>query len=168
MPGISSVLPVLFLTIVLAGCANTPHQKSARNSPEARQVTQSAHCGLTGPGVAWVRSAEHRDRLLGVAGQNLSTELVRAVDLADESLVFVTLGQKPTAGYSVTLDGFSAEQGVLSLSMKLREPAPGMATAQVITSPCAVLAIKPVDWQKLKVSGLTPKPLVGLPKPDNR
>ena len=111
-----------------------------------RQITQSAYCGLTGPGVAFVRSEADREALLDVSGQNMATDVVRKVDLSREALVMVTLGQKPTAGYSVGLQSALA-QGE-------------MMVAQVVTSPCAVLAVEPRGWQQIRVQGLTEQPLV--------
>ncbi len=110
-----------------------------------RQITQSAYCGLTGGpgGVAFVRSEAGREALLDVSGQNMATDVVRKVDLAREALVMVTLGQKPTAGYSVGLQSALAQGESLVLDMRVNEPAPDMMVAQVITSPCAVLAVEP-------------------------
>ena len=125
-----------------------------------RQITQSAYCGLTGPGVAFVRSEADREALLDVSGQNMATDVVRKVDLAREALVMVTLGQKPTAGYSVGLQSVLAQGESLVLDMRVNEPAPDMMVAQVITSPCAVLAVEPRGWQQIRVQGLTEQPLV--------
>lgn len=148
----------LALTLV-AGCsANSPREAQA--APEVRQVTQSAHCGLTGPGVAPVNSPEALEKLLGVSGQNMATGVIRQVDLASEQLIIVTLGQKPTAGYSVGLQDVHWDAPALKLTMKVNSPAPDMMVAQVITSPCVVLAVKGDHWQSLEVSGLTPEPLV--------
>ena len=147
------------LSLVLTGCAasgNTAPQQSA----QVRQITQSAHCGLTGPGVAYVNSAEELDVLLGVRGQNMSTGVIRQVDLAQEQLIFVTLGQKPTAGYSLGLADVSQEQGTLKLQMDLKAPAPDMMVAQVITSPCVVLAVAGGNWERVEVTGATEQPLV--------
>lgn len=125
-----------------------------------RQITQSAYCGLTGPGVAFVRSEADREALLDVSGQNMATDVVRKVDLSREALVMVTLGQKPTAGYSVGLQSALAQGESLVLDMRVNEPAPDMMVAQVITSPCAVLAVEPRGWQQIHVQGLTEQPLV--------
>ena len=43
---------VLAATLLAACSANAP--KEAQPAPQVRQVTQSAHCGLTGPGVEGV------------------------------------------------------------------------------------------------------------------
>ncbi|MBY6192710.1 protease complex subunit PrcB family protein [Marinobacter hydrocarbonoclasticus] len=125
-----------------------------------RQITQSAYCGLTGPGVAFLRSEADREALLDVSGQNMATDVVRKVDLSREALVMVTLGQKPTAGYSVGLQSALAQGKSLVLDMRVSEPAPDMMVAQVITSPCVVLAVEPRGWQQIRVRGVTEQPLV--------
>ncbi|OZC37833.1 hypothetical protein B9Q17_14935 [Marinobacter vinifirmus] len=149
---------LLAATLLAACSANAP--KEAQPAPQVRQVTQSAHCGLTGPGVAPVSSPEALENLLGVSGQNMATGVIRQVDLASEQLIIVTLGQKPTAGYSVGLQDVQWQEPVLKLAMQVNSPAPDMMVAQVITSPCVVLAVKGDHWQRLEVSGLTPQPIV--------
>ncbi|OZB15634.1 MAG: hypothetical protein B7X58_06270 [Marinobacter sp. 34-60-7] len=126
----------------------------------ARQVTQSAQCGLTGPGIAYVQNESEREALLDLNGQNMVTGAVREVNLALESIVIVTLGQKPTAGYSVGLADASADGETLVLSVRVSEPPRDAMTAQVITSPCVVLAVPADDWQQVRVLGLTDQPLV--------
>jgi len=144
---------------MLTACSATGGE-GAGMQPEVRQVTQSAHCGLTGPGVAHVRSEGELEALLDVSGQNMATGVIRQVNLDRESLVIVTLGQKPTAGYSVGLESATADRKTLKLAMKVNSPAPDMMVAQVITSPCVVLAVADSQWQRLEVSGLSETPLV--------
>ncbi|RBP72561.1 protease complex subunit PrcB family protein [Marinobacter nauticus] len=146
-------------TLFLTACSATGGPGEGKGVM-VRQITQSAYCGLTGPGVAFVRSEADREALLDVSGQNMATDVVRKVDLAREALVMVTLGQKPTAGYSVGLQSALAQGESLVLDMRVNEPAPDMMVAQVITSPCAVLAIEPRGWQQIRVQGLTEQPLV--------
>lgn len=146
------------LVLSLAACASLDADKGPVS--EVRQITQSDYCGLTGPGLAYVESPAELEPLLGVSGQNLSTQLIREVDLAREHLVFVTLGQKPTAGYSVALEQAHFSGDTLALEMQVRQPASGSIVAQVITSPCAVVAVPGVEWRRLEVSGVTAKPLI--------
>lgn len=153
-------LSVLAALVALVGCGSTGSKKAETSAPAVRQVTQSAHCGLTGPGLVWVDSDQQLEKLLDVTGQNMATGMVRKVDLSRERLVFVTLGQRPTAGYSVGLDEFAVDQKTLRLRMRVREPAPGKVVAQIMTSPCVVLAVSPLDWQRLEVAGVTGQPLV--------
>ena len=145
--------------LLLAACSATGGP-SAGEGVMVRQITQSAYCGLTGPGGAFVRSEADREALLDVSGQNMATDVVRKVDLSREALVMVTLGQKPTAGYSVGLQSALAQGESLVLDMHVNEPAPDMMVAQVVTSPCAVLAVEPRGWQQIRVQGLTEQPLV--------
>jgi len=145
--------------LLLAACSATGGP-SPGEGVMVRQITQSAYCGLTGPGVAFVRSESEREALLDVSGQNMATDVVRKVDLGREALVMVTLGQKPTAGYSVGLQSALAQGKSLVLDMRVSEPAPDMMVAQVITSPCVVLAVEPRGWQQIRVRGLTEQPLV--------
>ncbi|MBU2953933.1 protease complex subunit PrcB family protein [Marinobacter sp. F3R08] len=140
----------------LAACSSVAVDSVA----EVRQITHSAYCGLRGPGVAYVASAEDLEPLLGVSGQNFSTKMIREVDFASEHLVFVTLGQKPTAGFSVALDNVRFAGETLTLEMFVRKPEPDMIVAQVITSPCAIVAVPATKWQRLEIVGVTDKPLV--------
>ncbi|HLV78249.1 MAG TPA: protease complex subunit PrcB family protein [Marinobacter sp.] len=148
-----------FVLSLLAGCSvSSPHNVQAQ--PQVRQLTQSAHCGLTGPGVAPVNSSRELDKLLGVSGQNMATGVIRQVDLAHEQLIIITLGQRPTAGYSVGLRDVQWEKPTLKLEMRVGEPAPDMMVAQVLTSPCVVLGVRGGPWERLEVTGLTATPIV--------
>ncbi|WP_372964371.1 protease complex subunit PrcB family protein [Marinobacter sp.] len=155
------LLLIPWFLMALTSCASTDSAKS-EPAPQVRQITQSAHCGLTGPGVAYIRSPETLESLLGVVGQNMATGVIREVDLAREQLIIVTLGQKPTAGYSLGLDSVSRENSTLKLDVQLTRPAPGTMVAQVITSPCVVLAVAGGDWRRIEVAGVTERPIVKL------
>jgi len=162
---ISEGLPVLALSAVyalLAGCAYPDTVQDKSDALWARQITQSAHCGLTGPGVAYVQTAERLQQLLGLPAQNMAVQQLRQVDLAKEHLLFVTLGEKPTGGYSVSLASSSIENpgNILRLAMTVRAPAPETMVSQVITSPCVVLAVPAAGWPEIRVSGVRDQDLV--------
>ncbi|WP_417518445.1 protease complex subunit PrcB family protein [Marinobacter sp.] len=152
------LLPVLLLagSGLLIGCAASDKAENKPDALLARQVIQSAHCGLTGPGLAYVQTSERLQQLLELPAQNMAVQQLRQVDLEKEHLLFVTLGQKPTGGYSVSLASAKMERGdnMLQLSMVVRAPAPGTMVTQVITSPCAVVAIPAVGWSEIRVSGV--------------
>lgn len=143
----------------LAGCSATG-EAQPEESIKIRQITQSAHCGLTGPGVAYLRSSEERETMLDVSGQNMATDAVRNVDLSREDLVIVTLGQKPTGGYSVGLTGAHEQERVLDLVMQVSAPGPDMMVTQVITSPCVVLAVEKRSWKQVRVQGVAERELI--------
>ncbi|MDO6823170.1 protease complex subunit PrcB family protein [Marinobacter sp. 1_MG-2023] len=147
---------------LLVGCAATETAEDEPRAPLVRQVTQSAHCGLTGPGLAYVQTKERLQQLLELPTQNMAVQQLREVDLEQEHLLFVTLGQKPTGGHSLSLASAEVESSdnMLRLTMVVRAPAPGSMAAQVITSPCAVIAIPVGDWSEIRVSGVRDADLV--------
>jgi len=163
-------LPVVFTLAgcaLLVGCASSGAVADELSAPPlARQVTQSAHCGLTGPGLAYVKSNERLQKLLELPAQNMAVQQLRQVDLEKEHLLFVTLGEKPTGGFSVSLVSTSVESAgksadnTLQLFMAVRSPAPGTMVAQVITSPCVVVAVPATDWPEIRVSGVRDRDLV--------
>lgn len=143
---------VVILTLVLASCA-VNRSETAEGTPLARQVTQSDHCGLTAPGLVYVTSAQQVRTLAELPAQNLSLEPLKALDFEREHLVLVGLGQKPTGGYGVTLESSRIVDDVLHLRVSVRQPAPDSLVTQALTTPCAVIAISPDDWERLEVSG---------------
>lgn len=157
------VLAGLPLVFTLVGCASSGAVTDEPNGPPmTRQVIQSAHCGLTGPGLAFVQTSEGLQKLLELPAQNMAVQQLRQVDLEKEHLLFVTLGEKPTGGYSVSLASASVEstENTLRLSMAVRSPAPGTMVTQVITSPCVVVAVPANNWPEIRVSGVRDRDLV--------
>ncbi|MDX1551558.1 MAG: protease complex subunit PrcB family protein [Marinobacter sp.] len=138
--------------VLLAGCA-VNRSATATGAPLARQVTESDHCGLTAPGLVFVESASALDKLERLPSGNLAMKKLRAIDLEDEHLVLVGLGQKPTGGYGLTLAAAEIADDVLELSLDVRKPAPDAMVTQALTTPCAIIAITPDDWKQLRISG---------------
>lgn len=160
--GVSSVSLVAGLAL-LAGCASSHVTEDKRDVPLARQVTQSAHCGLTGPGLAYVQTAERLQQMLDLPTQNMAVQQLRQVDLTKEHLLFITLGERSTGGYSVSLSSEQSTKNILQLTMAVRSPASGIMTTQVITSPCVVVAVPASDWSEIRVSGVRDQDLVLKP-----
>ncbi|EON93826.1 hypothetical protein MARLIPOL_01940 [Marinobacter lipolyticus SM19] len=140
--------------LLFAGCAATvSRSETSEGAPLARQVTQSDHCGLTAPGVVYVERYEQLERLSRLPAQNLALESLATVDFEREHLVLVGLGQKPTGGYGVTLDSSAIIDGVLELAVNVRQPSSGTMVTQALTTPCAVIAVSPDAWDRVRVSG---------------
>jgi hypothetical protein len=137
---------------MVAGCA-VNRSATAEGAPLARQVTESDHCGLTAPGLVYISTASELDRLARLPSGNLSMNQLRALDLEQEHLVLVGLGQKSTGGYGVTLESAEIADDVLELTLNAREPAADAMVTQALTTPCAVIAISPEEWEQLRVSG---------------
>ncbi len=143
---------VTLAIVVVAGCA-VNRSATATGAPLARQVTESDHCGLTAPGLVYIDSASDLDKLGRLPAGNLAMKKLRAIDLENEHLVLVGLGQKSTGGYGLTLASAEIADDVLELSLNVRKPASDAMVTQALTTPCAIIAITPEDWEQLRVSG---------------
>lgn len=142
----------MVIALLATGCAVSRSQTS-EGAPLARQVTQSDHCGLTAPGLVYVSDARQLERLSRLPAQNLALDPLANVDFEREHLVLVGLGQKPTGGYGVTLSSSGLSDDVLELAVDVRQPQADAMVTQALTTPCAVIAITPEEWKRLRVSG---------------
>lgn len=63
------------------------------------------------------------------------------VDFSDLTIVAVFLGTRATAGYDVTIVAVEREGGDVVVRYRESRPAPGMLTAQVLTSPFHIVTV---------------------------
>lgn len=140
------------LTGLLSGCALSGDNVDRPSSP-AHEVAASLHCGLTAPGAVLVQSREDLKRLASLPGLGLDLDRLPTEDLEQQPLVVVAQGQKPTAGYSVSLKGAGLNGDRLLLAMSISEPRADAMVAQVLTTPCVVVAVTAEGWQTLTVEG---------------
>ncbi len=63
------------------------------------------------------------------------------VDFGRETILVVMMGQRPTGGYSVDVQGVTLEGGDLFVDVRLREPAPDAITTTALTSPWAMIRV---------------------------
>jgi len=91
-------------------------------------------------------------RLEGLQGRTLPLAPLRAVDYDREQVVLAALGQKPTGGYSVTLVSSAIEDDTLELSVRIREPQPGVVVTQALTTPCAAIAVTARGWSDIRIT----------------
>jgi len=143
---------LILIVASIAGCA-VNRSATAEGAPLARQVTESDHCGLTAPGLVYMSNAQELRRLSRLPSGKLALKQLRAIDFEREHLLLVSLGQKTTGGYGLTLQSSEIVDDVLELIVKVRRPAAGAMVTQALTTPCAVIAISPDDWEQLRVSG---------------
>ena len=71
----------------------------------------------------------------------VGVETVPPVELTGNMAVAVLLGDRPTAGYTVTIAGVQRVEDRLDVNYRVRAPQPNEITAQVITSPFAVAIV---------------------------
>jgi len=142
---------LLVATLLASGCASS-HTETEEGGPLARQITQSSHCGLTAPGHVHLTSRGDVERLEALPGRNLSLEALKNIEFEREHVVLAAIGQKPTGGYSVTLDSSEIRGRTLELTVRVTEPAPGTMVTQALTTPCAVIAVTADGWKDIQIT----------------
>jgi hypothetical protein len=63
------------------------------------------------------------------------------VDLGTRTIVAIFLGSRPSGGYAVDITSTKETGAALTVEWSERQPAPGDATAQVLTSPAVIASI---------------------------
>ena len=109
------------------------------------------------PSAEWVTSQEELEQLLDTqSARQLPAQdgkSAHAADVTTSRILLVRMGQKPTAGYSFTLEpeSCSISQQTAHITLIWTEPAPGMVTAQVITHPFILLKISKGGFDSIKI-----------------
>lgn len=142
---------LVVLGVLASGCS-VSQTETETGAPLARQITQSAHCGLVAPGTLHIERLEELRRLETLPLSSLSLESMKGIDYQREHIVLASIGQKPTGGYSVTLDSSEIRSGTLELRIRVAEPAPGTMVTQALTTPCAVIAVTAEGWDDIQIT----------------
>ncbi|TNE77350.1 MAG: protease complex subunit PrcB family protein [Gammaproteobacteria bacterium] len=148
----AALLAVFFGGALLGGCAATAKTETASGAPLARQIAQSAHCGLVAPGHLLIRNEAELAQLSSLPGRNLSLAPFRQIDFRQETLVLVAQGQKPTGGYAITLEESAILDEELVLTVSERSPEPGSMVTQALTTPCAAIAVTAEGWNDIRIT----------------
>jgi hypothetical protein len=139
--------------LVLAGGCTEPHDV------EVDTVLSHAHCHPLAPGVHRV-TPDDVARLRGAQLLGFEDDADAAAPDADALLVAVSLGQRPTAGYSLRVHGAAhLEDGVLTLRISETRPGPADMVAQVITHPCVVVSVPARGIERIRVIGTDRSPI---------
>ena len=113
-------------------------------------VRGGAACGGDAPAVRRLSSPE----ALAAAFPAGPGGAAPAADFEGGAVLLVAAGQRPTAGFELTLASPRApvKDGVALVRVAVREPPPGAVVAQVVTSPCLVVALPRAGLAEVKVA----------------
>ncbi len=81
------------------------------------------------------------------AGERLPSRPVPQVDWTKQMVVAIALGDCPTAGYSVGINGSEQDGGKLVVHVRKSVPAPDSMQAQVVTSPFVFRTVSRFDGE---------------------
>ena len=109
------------------------------------------------PSAGWISSREELEHLFEAQNaQQLPAQDVNGalgLDFSAFRMLMVRMGQKPTAGYNLTLEpeSCSISKDTAVISLVWNEPEPGMVAAQVMTHPFILLKISKGGYDKVQV-----------------
>lgn len=145
-------------TLVLAGC-ETPMPATGSADAEAGQARllwSEAQCGSERSGARFVADRKDLDTIVArAASQQIGAEpkSLEGVDFAQQRVVLVSRGRKPTPGYGIELDEstLQIDGERATLTLRLAQPDPDAVQAQMLTTPCALVVLPRGGYKELRV-----------------
>lgn len=145
---------------LLTACGSTAGSvASGESTGRARALKAYDHCGTPsgGANVRWIGNPQQlaqvwqqigRDRLGGPPLQEIED-----VDFTREGIVLIEMGVRSTAGYALELASpvLTIRSETAILTVNRIEPGPGAMLAQVVTSPCLLVAVPRASIEKVRV-----------------
>lgn len=148
---LKSRFAMLVLPLTLMACASTSQYPVSK-------IHQSSRCPTQEKTLRLLESSDElahltMSRLMTPANEKPGDTEVEP-DVEKNWLVLFALGQKPTAGYSVSLTEETATvaSDVLNLPVAVHEPAQGTLQAQVITSPCLIVSVPKGQYRAISAA----------------
>lgn len=149
-------LITVLLTLPLAGCAGfSPLQAlgdwlANAQDVEALELARSLQCGTEGEQeqLHLFRDASAFERWREQRG----VELGGFERAGGRRILVIEYGRKPTAGYHVAVSRVARLRGSeLTVHATFLSPRPDAMVAQVLTTPCVVVAVPDHDYRKVRV-----------------
>lgn len=140
--------------LALPGCAGITSAGSEAITPVETLYTSSQCGGLDQPEVVWIADAgTWRQRYAQMMSLQITPPLLPVVDFSRDGVLLIAMGQQTTGGYGLSLSGTTAtvQDGVLTMRVEWREPRPGYAQTQVMTSPCLVVKLPEGAFSRIRV-----------------
>jgi hypothetical protein len=157
MKQISIVIPVLIM-LILGGCIYSTNSVADNLSLPVRLLYEGVHGGgdTSNPNAYRIATEDQLQKIYNQFGKLTFGAVKRQapnVDFSREEVLFVAMGQKPTAGYQLQLHQnkiiITNEAAVLSLAWI--EPPAGAILPQVITSPCILVALPMGNYSRIYI-----------------
>ncbi|MBW2677277.1 MAG: protease complex subunit PrcB family protein [Deltaproteobacteria bacterium] len=121
------------------------------------------------PSAEWIDSQAALERVYAATATlqlpAAESEPVPQIDWAENRVLLVKMGRKPTPGYAIQLhpEHCKISQDTAFISLRWSEPAPGSVLAQMITSPFILLKLEKQGYSSVNVMDQHGKTLFELP-----
>ena len=162
----------LFAALLILGGCSISGAGLEGEAAAARIVKSSLQCGSLPrqQSVTWIPGRQQLEQaLILMQGALVPAQppAVPDIDLQRWNLLLISAGQKPSAGYYLTLDqpAFSIGKTNARLNVVLNRPAPDSMVASVITHPCILVKIPAGGYSAIEIHGLDRLETISVAKP---
>jgi PrcB C-terminal len=143
------------LLLLLAGCASGCAISAPQHQLAMRTLTQATFCRENTSQARIITDVGSYRTAWRTAQGNVIAEdrTPPAIDFTRERVIAIYMGRQNTAGYHVrpaTTATLHAD-GTLEIPVEWTEPGPDTLQAQVITSPCVLVAVTAGDFRTVRV-----------------
>lgn len=142
--------------IALSACGTEEVPASVPLS--VKQVYQSSHCRVETKRLAVLNSLAELEKAVAraVPGVGNTAASMSDVDFDSERIVLVAWGRQNNAGYRLELvkEHADTDNGVVELPVKFVSPSPDGFYAQVMTSPCLIVALPKAGYNKIRAGDM--------------
>ncbi len=145
--------------ITTSACAGG--KSNVNKEPGAMKVElieASSQCGVVTklPGALWIAEPSiYKDIYARQHGLTPGPDLPDPpqLDFAYDGVLIIYLGEKPTAGYGLSLvnNDMTIEGEFASITVAVETPPPDAVTAQVLTNPCLMLKLPRGEYSTIRV-----------------
>ena len=147
----------MFRLVALSGLALVLGACGSAQSVQVQVLYQSERCPATQPGVqvisdadAWTEWQRERDTQFFFS-PNDSDDAATVPDFDGVTVMVISMGQKPTPGYSIEISGGEVADGSLTITSVWQEPAEGTILPQVLTSPCIEVSVPSAQYNAVRI-----------------
>lgn len=147
---------VNLLLLLLSACLGN-NGAAQQEKLDLELLRSSNQCGFisTVSYAVWISDTDTLQKYIDQIEKNSlgSSPQPQEINFTSEGVLFVTMGQKPTAGYTISLAdrvGTIADN-IATIRLNWQEPEKDSVTAQVITSPCLFIKIKKGGFAKIRI-----------------
>ncbi len=153
---------LLGLTLVLGACGsdlNSPPAAEAIAPVQVQVIYHGNRCLATQPGILLIRDAaswanwQSRRKQMSFSASSESDDAAANLDFDQDTIIVISMGQKPTPGYSIEVPQGSVTLQGTSLTVRTvwQQPPEGAILAQVITSPCIAITAPAAQYGNVKI-----------------
>lgn len=149
---------LLFLLVACTANSQLQDANTATGTDMALKITtvhESSQCGPTVT-TQWISSQQQFETLFRASQQQMLSSAPPQpsnIDFTRFGVVLVSMGQRRTGGYRIELaqEGLVVRNDTAQITVRWREPEPGMMVTQVLTHPCVFLRVPRADYQSVRV-----------------